>query len=450
MFKWTKPICSRKAAVAWAQKYCDEWELSKTRPGGQEEKGQNLQPGIGVNCFTTRPAGLLSAHGFVRPAIDRIKLVYGLDDNAAALKYIENYCAAQRHQRQPCIAIRGIISLDPSIIDPITTNMFDLDHALVAGVERTFQALASQRDSGDEVGFFIGIHHEELTTANPIARRPGKARSGAKRWPQIHARFFLLPWTAMGKRVASSDGGPVGFLESARNHFFMEARLSLASLPGPVHEVFLSPAWNALAKMAAHLAFEDFRKGQEMKPASSRDYIAHRMLYYLKVLDKDHLKRRLMERVERINQMMKEKKTLADVDAYNQVTLDALRPGITERAKQLRQMRDTYQASLRPPNISVHLLQATKAVLTSRVDLRKDFCSELKDLCQTLKMRRMGTRITLLADTAEAELIRASVREKYPAWMATLQTACLSVMPNHHSWRRSRPTQSSNGKGPLF
>src|ERR1035438_9166847 len=104
---------------------------------------------IGVNYFSTRPTGLLSAHGFVKDSVSQIKLAYGLDDNDAAVKFLENYCQEQRQKRRSVLGLRVIASLDPEIIDPYTKDMLDIDHAMVAGVEATFKAIADQFYPGD-------------------------------------------------------------------------------------------------------------------------------------------------------------------------------------------------------------------------------------------------------------------------------------------------------------
>ena len=47
-----------------------------------------------------------------------------------------------------------------------------------------------------------------------------------------------------------------------------------------------------------------------------------------------------------------------------------------------------------------------------------------------MALRRKGSRITLLSDFGEADLILASTRGQYPAWMTTLQSAVFGVLPN--------------------
>ena len=110
-------------------------------------------------------------------------------------------------------------------------------------------------------------------------------------------------------------------------------------------------------------------------------------------------------------------------------------------------MRDAYQASIRSPNIAVHLLRSPKAVLTSPIEAGRSFYGDLKSMFQTLAMRRKGNRITLLADIAEADLIRASVRKAYPGWMTILEKAVLSVMPNHRLLEREQtyPVEEREG-----
>ena len=231
-------------------------------------------------------------------------------------------------------------------------------------------------------------------------------------------------------------------LANARNHFFQEARLSLASLPIPINDVFITPRWNSLAILAASQSMIDFREMQEMKASSAREFVAHLMFYYLKALDKDHTKRRLKKRDLRLAQLIKEAKTLEDADACSVETWENLRPGFEDRTANLKQIRDAYHASIRKPNIAVHLLRSPKAVLTSSVDSGRSFYGEMEDLVATLVMKRKGSRITLLAD-----MIRASVRKAHPVWMTTLGKATDSVMPNHQLTEKERayPVEQREG-----
>jgi hypothetical protein len=266
IFKRTKSVSSPKAAVAWARDYCSEkakHAAKLAQEQAEEDKLENQGMRIGVNYFTTRPTGLLSAHGFVKDSVSQIKLAYGLDDNDAAVKYIENYCQEQRRKRRLVLALRVIASLDPEIINPYTKDMVDLDHAMVTSVERTMEAMSAEYYPGDSIGFFLGVHHDKLTTSDPNPRKPGKKAPKPSRLekPHLHAHIFVLPWTARGKRISISnhnypngmDMPAIDMLDEARVTFDQQARLSIATLPGPVNEVFLSKEWNALARLAAQV-----------------------------------------------------------------------------------------------------------------------------------------------------------------------------------------------------
>ena len=430
IFKRTKSLSNPRAAVSWAKDYQDE--LSKNKKRLQEEKEQGKLEKMGVGgigwgrtYYTSRPAGLLSAHGFVKQEVAQLQLAYGLDANAAALRYIEIHCLRQRKKRRTIMGLRAIASLDAAVIEPFARDMVDLDHAMVTSVERTMEALAAEHyPEGDSIGLFLGVHHDKLTTSDPNSRRPGKPPPKASRLdkPHLHAHLFIIPHTALGRQLSISNhsfpqgkGMPaVDMLDEARQIFNHQAQLSIAALPGPINEVFLSKEWNALARLAAQVTIQDFRSGPEMKPTSARQFVANRFPYYLRALDKEHIKRRLKERGDRVKEMMKQGKTLEDAEEYGVSTLENLRPGFEERSVQLKQLRDAYRSNIRPPQVVVNLLQRPKAILTTAVDLGRSFADDLKSVFKTLDMRRKGSRITLLSDIAEAELIQASVRGVYP------------------------------------
>jgi hypothetical protein len=194
-----------------------------------------------------------------------------------------------------------------------------------------------------------------------------------------------------------------------------------------------------LGVLAAHQSVIDFRGEVEMTPNSARQYLVNRFLFYLRSLDKDKLKRRLKERADRIIELTDEKKTLDDAATYAVETMDSLRPGFQERSQTLRQMRDAYRASIREPDVSVHLLGTPKAVLGTPPAPNRDFYPELKSLFQTLALRRKGSRITLLSDMGEADLILASTRGEYPEWMRNLKAAVFGVLPNQQLLDKDQP-----------
>jgi hypothetical protein len=449
ILKRTKSLSSPKAAVAWAQSYLDEKAKHKKKPGEAEQKLEDIGMQVGRSYFTTRPVGTLSAHGYVKPIVDRIRVAYGLDETAAALKFIEDYCVAQKRQRRKTLAIRAIASLDPAEVAPYTKEFFDVDHALVRGVEKTFEHISAQYYKGDQLGFLMGIHHDRLSTLDPNPRKPGKAPPNPNRLgkPQLHGHIFILPWTRGGRRISISDHSfPNGMkapaedmLYYARTIFLQQAKLSLASLPAPANDIFTAPGWNALGVLSAHQAVIEFRAQPEMTPNSSRQYLIHRFLYHLRSLDREHLKRRLKERADRIKQLAAEKKTIQDAAAYAVDTITSLRPGFEERTRDLRRMRDAYRASMRRPDVSVHLLDTPKAVLGTPPAPNRDFYPELKSLFQTMPLRRKGSRITLLSDMGEADLILASTRSQYPEWMNNLKAAVFGVLPNQQLLNKDQP-----------
>lgn len=73
-----------------------------------------------------------------------------------------------------------------------------------------------------------------------------------------------------------------------------------------------------------------------------------------------------------------------------------------------------YRANMRPANVAVHLLRVPKAVLTGPIVPGHSFAAEFKALFAILAMRRKGSRITILSDVAEADMVRCSIRKAYP------------------------------------
>ena len=343
ILKRTKSLSSPKAAFAWAKESLDEKSKHKKKPGEPEEKLEDLGMQLGKTYFATRPPGTVSAHGYIKAEVDRIRVAYGLDETEAALKFIEDYCVRQKRQRRNTLAIRAIASLDPAEVAPYTKDLFDVDHALVNGVEKTFEHISAQYYNGDQIGFLMGIHHDRLSTSDPNPRKPGKAPPDPKRLgkPNLHGHLFILPWTHGGHRISISDHSfPNGMkapaedmLYSARTIFLQQAKLSLATLPAPANDIFTAPGWNALGVLSAHQSVIDFRAEQEMKPTSARQYLINRFLYYLRTTDRDHLKRRLKERADRIKRLTAEKKTIQDAAQYAVETMDSLRPGFEERTR---------------------------------------------------------------------------------------------------------------------
>src|ERR1035437_6976254 len=86
---------------------------------------------------------------------------------------------------------------------------------------------------------------------------------------------------------------------------------------------------------------------------------------------------------------------------------------------------------MRPANVAVHLLRVPKAVLTGPIVPGHSFAAEFKALFATLAMRRKGSRITILSDVAEADMVRCSIRKAYPPpWITTLVQLTDSGLPN--------------------
>ena len=112
----------------------------------EKHKGEDLAQiglGIGRNYLSSRPPGLLSAHGYIRGEVEEIRRQAPLEpadrngvgrNNAAIQEFVRRHCRAQREKKRKIIALRLVASLDPDKVQEIIRYPIDLDRLLVAAV----------------------------------------------------------------------------------------------------------------------------------------------------------------------------------------------------------------------------------------------------------------------------------------------------------------------------
>lgn len=182
IFKRTKMVTKLKTAVQWLDSYADE---ERKHGGKQPEAGLSK----GTHYVTTRPNGTVSAHGYLKPKIDLIKAVHQLDAKAAIRYFLQEHDADLKRKRRKILALRAVVSLKPDILQRAFERRIDLDRLLVRAVEHTAKAVSTKYYNGEELGYFLGIHHDRH---------------------HIHGHLFLLPYTAKDRRInMSNDFAPV-------------------------------------------------------------------------------------------------------------------------------------------------------------------------------------------------------------------------------------------------
>ena len=229
ILKRTKSLRQPSNAMQWVKGYLDEVGKHKGQDVGQ------LGLGIGRNYHSSRPAGLLTAHGYIRRQVDEIRRqlfpgdpdrVGGVANNRAVQEFVRRHCRSQREKKRKILALRFIASLDPDKVEAMLRYPVDLDRLLVAAIEGTFTRAAARYYPGDELGYLVGIHHDALD-------RLGR--------PHLHAHIFLLPQTRNGLRISMSDhncpgrdGKFIDVLAETRSQFCEVASLLLSRMTVPV------------------------------------------------------------------------------------------------------------------------------------------------------------------------------------------------------------------------
>ncbi len=467
IFRRTKMIKSAKIAVAWARDYMDE--TGKHKGKDLSEMGM----GIGRYYFTSRAPGHLSSHGYVRPAIAQLKLTRGMSDNEAILHYIQRHCATQQKKRRTVMAIRVIVSLDPAMVVHLAGQHMDVDELLVKATEATFKELAARYYPGQELAFFMGIHHDRMTADVVNLKMVGKATHNPARLgkPNLHAHLFLFPQTSKGRRLSVSkrnfprgqDKPMEDMLGHCREIFSAKTKeLSSEILPS----FLVTRGFNAIFKLACMLALEDFQSEPELSPEHGRESIANRVVHYVSSLDREHLRRQLKARQDKIQALARGiRSAQGQTGPCGRVRIASDLATLTEQVlERVRQFAPSYQARIREieevranynegrdrwfsPKSSFHALGDTKKATATLplpwaasnplpwYDFGPDRVDEVTKLCRTLRMRRKASRVSLVAEMADSETNLASVLSargelQLPTWIKALQDSLGGLLPN--------------------
>jgi hypothetical protein len=165
ILKRTKSLRQPSKAMAWVKDYLDE---------AAKHKGQDVSQlglGIGKKYHSSRPPGLLTAHGYIRRQVDELRQQTApetgdasgaMKNNRAVQEFVRRHCRSQREKGRKIIALRLIASLDPDKVEAMVRYPVDLDRILVSAIEGTLSQMAAKYYPGDELGYVIGLHHDAL------------------------------------------------------------------------------------------------------------------------------------------------------------------------------------------------------------------------------------------------------------------------------------------------
>ncbi len=419
ILKRTKSLKRTAAAMEWVGGYINEVEKHK----GEDLAQMGL--GIGRNYFSTRPPGLLSAHGYIRGEAEEIRRQAPLEpgeqngvvrNNRAIQEFVRRHCRAQREKKRKIIALRLVASLDPDKVQEIIRYPIDLDRLLVAAIERTLDGLAEKHYPGDELGYIIGLHHDALDRL---------------RRPHLHGHVFLLPQTRSGALISVSnhsrpgrDGKYVDMLTETKD-LFREAAIDLVYSTAPVrYKSFATQEWDDLAREISLKTVEAVTSGRQMPPEQTRRYAINTFFFYLKKTHPDWLKRRLQALKDRIADLeTRGRAALVSMvrDLYTGLK-ELMRPKFEERRRMANQVLAAFQKErVACVTSDCHMKQTRTCLVEWRtVSNRKKL---IENLLEEFDNRRTAARINILSELGivDLHLAAAGLIVNPPAWIQRLE-----------------------------
>lgn len=415
IFKRTKAIMSARGAVNWARGYANE--VAKHAQGDVADLGIRL----GREYLTSRPAGQLSAHGYVKEKVKHIKAVSGLSDTEAAVEFIRMYCRDRERRGRKIFGLRAVASMDPAQTMPLIEKGGDLDVVLVRTLESTFAEVAARHYPGDKLGFFLGIHHDKF---------------------HLHGHLYVMPQTRAGRRVSMSnrthpggaDAPRVDMLDEFRRTYAKNVTRALLETKLELGDLLRTPDWNALGRLAALSTIEPAEhRTRAMNDESRRRFTINLYLLHLRSLDRPRVAgklQRLRDALARRATLDKQRDILAPLTEDWTAVQESWVAGVALRhrlwteaicghapARQRSGVVGSYP--LRPKFIAVRqpILPPQHAPVRQRLD--------------ELGRSRLASRISLLGIIADMELILGAATQSLPGWIRLLEE-CVATdrLPN--------------------
>ncbi|MBE0541964.1 MAG: hypothetical protein IH623_11300 [Verrucomicrobia bacterium] len=419
ILKRTKSLKRTAAAMEWVGGYVNEVEKHKGKDLGQ------VGLGIGRKYFSTRPPGLLTAHGYIRGEVDEIRRRIPLEsgdragvarNNRAIQEFVHRHCRAQREKKRKIIALRLVASLDPDKVQEIVRYPIDLDRLLVTAIERTLNSVAEKHYPGDELGYVIGLHHDAL---DRLQR------------PHLHGHVFLLPQTRAGVLISVSnhsrpgrDGKYADMLSETKDLFHEAAMDSVYSTAPARYKSFATQEWDDLAREISMKTVETVSSGRQMSPERTRKYAINTFFFYVKKTHQVWLKRRLQALKDRIAELeVRGPAALVGMvrDLYEGMK-ELMRPRFEERRGIANQVLPEFQKErVACVTSDCHMKQTRTCLVEWRTVGNRRKLIEV--LMQEIEDRRMAARISMLSELGiiDLHLAAAGLTVNPPAWIQRLE-----------------------------
>lgn len=419
ILKRTKSLKRTAAAMEWVGGYVNEVEKHKGKDLGQ------VGLGLGRKYFSIRPAGLLTAHGYIRGEVEEIRRQAPLEpgdrnevacNNGAIQEFVRRHCRAQREKKRKIIALRLVASLDPDKVQEIVRYPIDLDRLLVAAIERTLNRLAEKHYPGDELAYIVGLHHDALDRL---------------RRPHLHGHVFLLPQTRSGVLISVSnhsrpgrDGNYVDMLSETKD-LFREAAMDLVYSTAPVrYKTFATQEWDDLAREISMKTVETATSGRQMSPEQTRRYAINTFFFYLKKTHPDWLKRRLQALKDRIAEL--ETRGRAALVGMVRELYAGLKELMRPRFGERRQIANQVLAEFQKERVACatsdcHMKQTRTCLVEWRtVPNRRKL---IETLLEEFDNRRTAARINMLSELGimDLHLAAAGLTVNPPGWIQRLE-----------------------------
>lgn len=405
--------------MEWVAGYVNELE---------KHKGKDLAQvglGIGAKYFSTRPTGLLTAHGYIRSKVDEIRQRTPQDsgdragvahNNRAIQEFVRRHCRAQREKNRKIVALRLVASLDPDKVQEIVRYRADLDRLLIAAIERTLNSLAEKHYPGDELGYIVGLHHDALDRLHR---------------PHLHAHIFLLPQTRSGVLISVSnhsrpgrDGKYVDMLSETKD-LFREAAMDLVYSTAPVrYKTFATQEWDDLAREISMKTAETVASGRQMSPERTRKFAINTFFFYVRKTHPDWLKRRLQNLKSRIAEL-EVRGRAALVGTVRELYLglkELMRPSFEERRRLANQVLPEFQKeSVACVTSDCHMKRTRTCLIEWRTVANRR--KRIETLLEEIDNRRMAARISMLSEVGilDLHLAAAGLAVNPPGWMQRLE-----------------------------
>jgi hypothetical protein len=426
------PITRRFKAHAWLE----------NRDGkARSQKGRALSKsgtGHGPNYFTSRAAGSVTAHGYVRARLLQFQLTHHLSGIESIRAFIDDHCHKQHLRNQKILGLRFRISLDSKELLRQADDLVDVDRMFERVVEEAFKNFARRVYSGDEIGFFMGIH----CYAKPSRGRGGATSGVAQpKLPGLHAHLFVFPETRQGHQLNFNDqtvlglgGKPIDLLHELWFHY-RAAILGIdhALRPWPIPAA--GQRLRFIAREAILSAVEDAASLPEKPPEERHQSRIDSALACLKTLDRNRLFAHFRRRKQQVEELRggTERQQLFQNLLHYLKEMEGLAPTFKyERDDILALCLAGKPHIIEPNQVAFFDINGLRPVLHQKPQVSPDQSPDVRKIFQRLQRHRQDCRLLIEAQKALADLNIAALTEVcLPDWVEYLDEMTRSATPPH-------------------